>query len=372
MSRTTKSKPKPKPAPRSSSKRRISTPYNNIDYKANVLAPDNVRILEKDIISKLGRLDRSGQNMLDLYFSIKDRIVCHREQTTAIDSLVATCYRILGCRGGRRSSFGQHRNPDWEQSLDESLTSQEVALDIAEYLWRSDSRMAARLRRGEKKKRAEELFQDHLIAEVKIFQNLLLHEGDLQGMSNHKINKEIGPENVTANIKDHIKPDYLCGYPDPESVFSISRSVWEKIPESIRLLTPNAGRTTESLFLPFLAFELKWRGTPERIVKNQLARCLSIIAERQARLEELSNNVSTKPIFGLTGVERNFTLWVMFRYETDCDENKVHYDMCELASYDLTSEEHVEEFRAAMTNIHDWVENERKAHFMQCISSIKP
>ena len=61
------------------SQHRMLTPYNNIDYKANVLAPDNIRILEEDTICKLDREDRSGQNMLELYYSFKDRIIGQRE-----------------------------------------------------------------------------------------------------------------------------------------------------------------------------------------------------------------------------------------------------------------------------------------------------
>ncbi|RVD81246.1 uncharacterized protein DFL_009117 [Arthrobotrys flagrans] len=333
------------PAQRNS-KRRMSAPYNNINYKVNVLARDNIRILEKDMIIKLDRKDESGQNILDLYYAERNRIICRREQTTETSSLAANCYRFFQDHTEHKAS----RNPDWDRALDESLTSQEKALEIDEYLFHSKLRRSARQRHAGEKRKPEQMFQNLLVAEVNIFQNLVLNEGDLEGQSNHKINSEIGPKHVIANIKDHIRPDYLCGYPNPESAFSITPEIWDKIPRSLCVLSPKADKTSECLFLPFLALELKWR-------------------ERQAELEKTSNSVSTTPIFGLTGVERNFTLWVMFRYESTF-ENNVHYDMCELASYDLTSGDDVESFHAAMTNIHDWVENERKAHFMKCIGSI--
>ncbi|KAK6351777.1 hypothetical protein TWF718_004923 [Orbilia javanica] len=348
------------------SRRRMSTPYNNIDYKANVLARDNIRILDMDTIIKLDREDRAGQNMLDVYNAVRDMITQRNEETTETGTFAAMCHRFLRGHNKHKDS----RSPYWDRALDESLTSQEKALEIDEYLFRSKARVTLKQRQAEKKRKSEEKFQDLLIADVKLLQNLMQGEDSLEGLTNHKIHNGIGPKNVTAHIRDHIKPDYLCGYSDPESAFSISREVWDKIPRSLRVLSPQANTITDCLFLPFLALELKWRGTPKRVVQNQLARCLSILAERQAELEkEMSNSVSTTPIFGLTGVERNFTLWVIFRYESY--ENEVHYDMCELASYDLTSGADVDDFRAAMTNIHNWVENERKAYFMKCINSAK-
>ncbi|KAK6499266.1 hypothetical protein TWF506_003893 [Arthrobotrys conoides] len=338
----------------------------HVDYDPKVLAPDNIRILEKNILIKLDREDRSGQNMLKLYNEFKNRIIGRREQTTKIGALVATCHRFVRGHNKRKTPH----NPDWEHVLDESLTSQESALEIDEYIFHSKLRVSARKRLAEKRKVSEQMFQKLLIGEVKIFQNLMLGQGGLQGLSDHRIHNEIGPEHVIANIQNHVKPDYLCGYSDPRSSFSIPSEIWDKVPRSLCVLTPQAEKSTECLFLPFLALELKWRGIPERIVINQLARCLSILAERQAALERISNSVSTTPIFGLTGVERNFTLWVMFRYESYSGEIRTHYDMCELGSYDLTSEDDVEAFRAAMANIHDWVENERKAHFTRCINSI--
>ncbi|KAF3275069.1 hypothetical protein TWF970_007510 [Orbilia oligospora] len=340
-------------------KGRMSAPYSNIDYKHNVLAADNIRILGEDTIFKLDREDRSGQNILDLYYGFKNMIVGQREHTTKIGSLVETCHRILKGYNDLKAS----RNPDWDYVMDESLTSQENALEIDEYLFRSTLRLSARQRRSTAKQQLEQKFQDLLIAEVEILENLMLNQGDLQG--------GIGPKHVVANIKDHIKPDYLCGYSNAQSALSIPSETWDKIPRSLCVLSPNSEESAECLFLPFLALELKWRGTSERVVKNQLARCLSILAERQAELERISNSVSTTPIFGLTGVERDFTLWVMFRYESNYGgEVRTHYDMCELDSYDLTSKDDVEGFRAAMTNIHDWVENERKAHFMRCMNSV--
>ncbi|KAK6517326.1 hypothetical protein TWF281_003983 [Arthrobotrys megalospora] len=338
---------------------RTLTPYNCIDYSGLVLVPDNIRIVEIECITKLDHEDGSGQNISELYEGVKEKIVDQRQepQTTVLDWLIATCGYFLQGVTSEFSAF-----------MDEGLTAYKSSLDVDEYLCRPESQMSPRESRQGKKMKLEEKFQKFLIEEVEVFQNLQLNEGDLQGLNNHKIHKGIGPPRVAASIADHIKPDFLCGHSDPQSTFSIPPEIWDQIPESLRKLTPGAKRTTDSLFLPFLALELKWRGTSERVVQQQLARCLSILAERQAELEGLSDSVSTMPIFGLTGVERKFALWVMFRYVTD--DTKVHYDMCELASYNLTRADDMENFRAAMTNIHDWVDNERKMHFTNCIASI--
>ncbi|KAK6338306.1 hypothetical protein TWF730_002370 [Orbilia blumenaviensis] len=330
--------------------------YRSLDYRSRVLRPDNIDIFEIDSLTKTDGEDRPDQNVLELYTKAKERIVNHRKtpQTTPGRQLLELWNSLI-----------QGENLECE---DENLSARNIALRISKYLEQPGLQLSPRQISTEQKNKQEQHFQSFLIDKIDLFKNLQLNQGDTQGSINHRIHNQIGPQNVINNISQHVQPDYLCGYASPKSALSIPPTVWDdedKIPRALRVVSPEARRTTEAIFLPFLAVELKWKGIQDLVVQNQLIRGLSILAERQAKFEEGACNVSTMPIFGLTGIERHFVLWVMFRYVTE--RKGVQYAMCELASYDLTSGDDVERFFATMTNIQDWVDNERKNHFMKCI-----
>lgn len=71
------------PSNQTPSRRRTTlTPYNCLDYRGLVLAPDNIRIIEIDYITKLNREDQSGQNIFELYDGVKEKIIDQRKEVS--------------------------------------------------------------------------------------------------------------------------------------------------------------------------------------------------------------------------------------------------------------------------------------------------
>ncbi|EPS44012.1 hypothetical protein H072_1992 [Dactylellina haptotyla CBS 200.50] len=353
--------------------------YLDPEYGPLVLQKDNIQIVDADAINTLKGIAKSGIIIKDYISEIQSKLITQPQ-----------CWEDLGSNSGsvpledqpalkafRLSLFNNttfttvKTLSDWllglfypdciNYTIEGSLDSRKKAESITEFLAKQRVRSQTPETLGGKPKRAQEErdFQNFLTEKVKIFEKLGLGREGL--VASQRINNKIGPPTVIAHVNNNVRPDYLCGYRNPELIFSIPPQASASIPRALLDMNLDTKTTKPVLFLPYLAAEFKRRGESENIVRKQLARCLSIIAERQAVFEERFNSQRINLIFGISGIEADWDFWAMIRYKDA--KNVTYYDMCQLASYTLTNPYHVKSFEDTLTKIGRWAEDVRKPYF---------
>ncbi|KAF3905782.1 hypothetical protein AA313_de0204426 [Arthrobotrys entomopaga] len=364
--------------------------HKSPQYAQLVLEKDNVRIIKAHQIDSLDDVDIFGKGIKEMILNIKRNIV-DQPSSIRVDKfpLVDSISNFLQLTSIQKlimvvKNFSLPQNVDL--ALQKDLDLWDTSLDISAHCAREEPRDQYSATNGRKRNEWERDLQDFLINDAKLFKNLKLNQGSSRGISSHRINNVIGPQNVIENIPSYIQPDFLCGYlhNQAQAMFSISKDTMERIPKALLWTSPEAKtkKLSEALLLPYLAMELKqnhqskYYQVLEDEVQKQLARCLSVIVERQARLEQSIGQVSSTPVFGITDIEDGADLWVMVRTQNPSTltrsgwlprklATETNYYMCQIASYKLSKIEDMRGFDYAMAKIHEWEHNERRKHFQK-------
>ncbi|KAK6535202.1 hypothetical protein TWF694_001672 [Orbilia ellipsospora] len=357
-----------------------TSPY----YTPLVLEKDNVRIIKSHQIDSLHDFDMFGENVREMVLNIQQNIVdrpLSEGSTVSLVDSISNSFHLTSIQKSMmivRNFFG---SPNVNLAFEEELDLWDASLNISELCAREEPRAQYSATNGRKRKRRERELQDFLTDDARIFKKLKSSTELLTGKPYHRINNAIGPKNVIDNIPNYITPDYIWGYQhhEAQTAFSIDQDVMRKIPEALLWMTPEAKRSP-ALLLPYLAMELK-RSNEKRThcvleneVQQQLARCLSVLVERQASLEQIFGQVSSTPVFGITFINDQCDLWVMVRtrnpstigcrgWLTIQPITEINYYMCQIASYKLSNVEDLRGFVHAMAKIREWERNERRKHF---------